>query len=267
LISAYKKCPADKRLLAGGGFYESIGSALAAVNARTQLKRTPVRQRQGAPITERLPRSSLLVMSLASIASVSAAQVRHREHSLGWANGAVTNTALDGRLSQAALQYRSYAPVPRIAFYDIAFPKDCAEFTGMSGHAVLVVTAVVQDSAELPPARIYLASGPGGTELPRIGGVQSRVASADVRATFGQFRVDALYLLSFHPDGGGRDVLMDFAAHRQGFRLAQLSGQVPKPLAACPESDTRSQVPSDSVLWALVRREYPDLSRALVTAH
>src|SRR5438876_1467080 len=144
---------------------------------------------------ERFPRSSLLAMSLASIVSVSTAQVTHREHNLGWANGAVTNTALDGRLSQAAMQYRSYAPVPRIAFYDIAFPKDCAEFTSMSGHAVLVVTAVVQDSTELPPARIYLGSGPAGTDLLRIASVQSRVASADVRATFGQFRVDALYLL------------------------------------------------------------------------
>src|SRR6266576_2542301 len=194
---------------------------------------------------ERLPRSSLLALSLASIAGVSTAQVTHREHYLGWANGAVTNTALDGRLSQAAMQYRSYAPVPRIAFYDIAFPKDCAE---------------------LPPARIYLGSGPAGTDLLRIGGVQSRVASADVRATFGRFRVDALYLLPSRPNVGARDVLMDFAAHRQGFRLAQLSGQVPKPLAACPEADTRSQLPSDSVLWALVRREYPDLSRALVSA-
>src|SRR5438445_7078712 len=90
---------------------------------------------------ERLPRSSLLALSLASIAGVSTAQVTHREHYLGWANGAVTNTALDRRLSQAAMQYRSYAPVPRIAFYDIAFPKDCAEFATMSGHAVLVVTA------------------------------------------------------------------------------------------------------------------------------
>ncbi len=85
---------------------------------------------------ERLPRSLLLAMSLASIASVSTAQVTHTEHNLGWANGAVTNTALDGRLSQAAMQYRSYAPVPRIAFYDIAFPKDCAEFASMSGHAM-----------------------------------------------------------------------------------------------------------------------------------
>src|SRR2546423_12629627 len=133
---------------------------------------------------EHFPRSSLLAMSLAAIASASTAQVTHREHNLGWTNGAVTNTALDGRLSQAAMQYRSYAPVPRIAFYDIAFPKDCAEFTSMSGHAVLVVTAVVQDSTELPPARIYLGSGAAG-DLLRIGGVQSRVASADVRATIG----------------------------------------------------------------------------------
>src|SRR6266487_3907758 len=89
----------------------------------------------------------------------------------------------------------------------------------------------------------------------------------DVRATIGEYRVDATYLHPSRHNDGARDVLIDFAAHRQGFRLAQLSGQVPKPLAACPEADTRSQLPADSVLWALVRREYPDLSRALVSAH
>src|SRR5947208_16576179 len=113
---------------------------------------------------ERLPRSSLLALSLASIAGVSTAQVTHREHYLGWANGAVTNTALDGRLSQAAKQYRSYAPVPRIAFYDIAFPKDCAELTSMSSHAALAATAAVQHSTQLPPQRIYLGTGPAGTD-------------------------------------------------------------------------------------------------------
>ena len=149
----------------------------------------------------------------------------------------------------------------------LPFQRTAPSSTSMSGHAVLVVTAVVQDSTELPPARIYFGSGSAGTDLLRIGGVQSHVASADVRATFGQFRVDALYLLPSRPNVGARDILMDFAVHRQGFRLAQLSGQVPKPLAACVEADTRSQLPSDSALWALVRREYPDLSRALVSAH
>src|SRR5204863_3890962 len=181
---------------------------------------------------ERLPRS-VLAMSLASIASVSTAQITHREHNLGWANGAVTNTALDGRLSQAAIQYRSYAPVPRIAFYDIAFPKDCAEFTSMSGHAVLVVTAVVQDSTELPPARIYFGSGSGGTDLLRIGGVQSHVASADVRATFGPFRVDALIASRPGPIAGRVAFLWTLALIRQGSGLAD-------PLARGPNHQRRA---------------------------
>src|SRR5438094_611315 len=88
-------------------------------------------------------------------------------HAPSQANGPVNNAALDGRLSQAAAQYRSYAPVPRIAFYDIAFPKDCGELAATDQQAVLVVTAVVQDSTELPPASIYLRSGSTDTKLPQ----------------------------------------------------------------------------------------------------
>jgi len=213
-------------------------------------------------------RSLLIAAGLGSIALLAAAQVtQHVEQNLGWANGPVSNTALDGRLSQAAAQYRSYAPVPRIAFYDIAFPKDCAELAAMNDQAVLVVTAVAQDSTELPPASVYLRAGPGDTKLPRAAGVQSRVISPDVKGTFGAFRVDVLYLLPVKQMLGEGDVLVDFAAHRQGFRLAHLSGQVPKPLAACPETRTPVQPPAGSVLWGLVRREYPDLSQAVAPAH
>lgn len=42
-----------------------------------------------------------------------------------------TNAALDARIREAAVQYRPYAPVLRVAFFDIAYPKDCAELVAM----------------------------------------------------------------------------------------------------------------------------------------
>jgi len=219
-------------------------------------------------MTERLPRSWFLGLGLASIAHLAPAQVTaHLERNLGWANGPVNNAALDGRLSQAAAQYRSYAPVPRIAFYDIAFPKDCGELAATDQQAVLVVTAVVQDSTELPPASIYLRSGSTDTKLPQLAGVQSHVASPDVRATFGNFRIDVVYLLPIQPNLRGGDILLDFAAHRQGFRLAHLSGQVPSSLVACQETRRASRLAPESALWTLVRREYPDLSQVIAPKH
>src|SRR3989475_10537485 len=100
----------------------------------------------------------------------------------------------------------------------------------MNDQTVLVVTAVAQDSTELPPASVYLRAGPGDTKLPRAAGVQSRGGSPDVKGTFGAFRVDVLYLLPVKQMLGEGDVLVDFAAHRRGLRRSHLSRQAPRAL-------------------------------------
>ena len=68
--------------------------------------------------------------------------VVHRESPVLWRRTPVTNSILDDRIRQAALEYRSYAPIPRVAFYDIAYPKDSLEFEALAGYAVMVLTAV-----------------------------------------------------------------------------------------------------------------------------
>ena len=198
---------------------------------------------------------------------VGTAQVVHLEHDLGWTNGSVTNSALDARIRDAAVQYRTYAPVPRVAFFDIAYPKDCGEMAAMNGHAVMVVSAVSQDSTELPPARVYAVLGTGERSLSQISGVESRVADATIHATFGSFRHDAFYLLPIEASRASADVLVDFAAHRQGFRLAQLSGQLPRTLHACSAAVSEQQAPPAAAIWELVTREYPDLARVLGSPH
>src|SRR6266487_1956348 len=172
--------------------------------------------------------SYAVCIAFAALSSPAWAQAAlHLETDAGWSHGAVSNAALDARLAAAALQYRSYAPVPRIAFFDLAYPKDSTEAAAMHGYAVLVVTAVVQDSTELPLPHVYVRSVNGDRELPLVARVASWLPASDtiVRPTFGRFRLDASYLLPVAARASQGDLLVDFATHRQGFRLIHFRGR------------------------------------------
>ena len=189
----------------------------------------------------------------------------HVESALAWSQGPVSNAALDARLAGAAIQYRSYAPVPRIAFFDIAYPKDSTEAAAMSGQAVMVVTAVVQDSTELPLPRVHVRSAADDRDLVLLGRVASLLPAGQdaVRLTFGRFRFDAVYLLPLAVRATEGDLLVDFATHRQGFRLAHFAGDVPEPVRRLKFAGASSQAPAASTVWVMVRREYADLAQAL----
>ena len=206
-------------------------------------------------------------MALATASSLAGAQAPvHVESGVAWAQGAVSNAALDARLRGAAAQYRSYAPVPRIAFFDIAYPKDSAEAATTRGYALLVVTAVVQDSTELPLPRVYVRSTGRDREVPLLARVASWVPATDtnVRVTFGRFRLDALYLLPIDARTTAGDLLADFASHRQGFRLTHFVGDVPDPVRRLGAITPAAQAPLASTVWPMVQREFPDLATALM---
>src|SRR6266702_2117598 len=216
-----------------------------------------------------LPRYVACVAFVALTASARAQSPVHLESDVGWSHGSVSNAALDARLAAAALQYRSYAPIPRIAFFDLAYPKDSAEAAAMNGYAVLVVTAVVQDSTELPLPHVYVRSVSGDHELPLVARIASWLPASDtiVRPTFGRFRLDACYLLPIAARASQGDLLVDFATHRQGFRLIHFAGDVPEPVRRLRFTGTSAEQPAASTVWAMVQREYPDLAAALVPRH
>ena len=205
-----------------------------------------------------------IALTATSIA-VSAQEPVHVESALAWSSGPVSNAALDARLTGAAIQYRSYAPVPRMAFFDIAYPKDSTEAAAMGGHAVMVVTAVVQDSTELPLARVHVRTTAEDRDLMVLGRIASLVPAGQeaVRLTFGRFRLDAVYLLPLAVRVEEGDLLVDFATHRTGFRLAHFTGDVPEPVRRSKFVGTSSPAPGASTVWAMVRREYADLAQAL----
>lgn len=173
----------------------------------------------------------------------------------------VSSEALSQRIEDAAVKYRANAPIPRIIFYEIAYPSSAQEYTEMGGHALLLVTAFSQQQAELPLKRAYIRLGGKESELKLITSVISQRPrdGSQIVATFGQYRADSLYLLPARLRLESAELLVDFTKNRDGFKLPMF----PDPtggsysLADVPPE----KMPSEEALAQFVRREYPGFTR------
>lgn len=207
---------------------------------------------------------SIIALAALLTSALAAQTPLHLESALHWSAGPVSNAALDARIQAALAQARAYAPIPRVAFYDIAYPRDSAESVFLHGRGILVVSAFSRDSTELPLTTVYITSASGTTSLSLVAGVASHVSQADTAlwATFGSFRYDAVYLFPVALRNPPADLMADFAAHRTGFRFAHFAeppDEVTRKLMALSFPST---APSDSVAWRFLKREYPDLATA-----
>jgi hypothetical protein len=182
----------------------------------------------------------------------------HYEESLGWSQTPVTNAILDQRIASAARQYRAYAPIPRAAFYDLALSKDSLEYLSMKGFGVMVLTVIVQDSAEIIPQQVYLATNERRFVLEPVAAVSSRTADSLVARTFGAWRFDAMYLapVAWRP----ATLLVDFV-RRRGFRLDSLGYAYPAIAEQLPRDlPSAEDAPRHDVVQAFMTREYPGLT-------
>ena len=184
----------------------------------------------------------------------------HLHHGPGYSRERVTNEALSEAIENTAHQYaRMGAIAARGGFYDLAFPRDHQEFLEMEGYGLLAVTAIVQDSSEIPLSRIYVRTREGDSVLQPIFTVSSRVSLEDsvVVKTFGRYRTDEMYLFPVHLRFARGVLLIDFAAHRKEFLLEEFPGEIPPPLQALPRQRPRALPPLETVR-RMVLREYSD---------
>lgn len=170
-----------------------------------------------------------------------------------------TPEAIQERIEEAEEEYRGAAPVPRIGFFDVAYPSDVDEYVELAGNAVAIVTVFVQDKDELPVKRAYLnLPGGGEVELKFITSVQSRQAEAGAKAakTFGAHRLDALYLLPLHLNFREASLMVDFNKARHGLRLGSIHGSTFVLKDKLPDK-TLADAPSEPALRQFIEREYP----------
>ena len=181
-----------------------------------------------------------------------------------WRNKPATPARMVERINAAAEQYKAEGPIPRVALYDIGFPRTIEEYHQLDGHAVLLITALSQERDELPLARVYVRSASGSevVELRPLNSVrsdQSGVTSNAVK-TFGAFRVDGLYLLPAHLRLMPGDLLVDFSKNRVGLRVATFGTPVSPEVEALHIEPPKGSGPDPGALSAFVAREFPGFS-------
>jgi hypothetical protein len=167
--------------------------------------------------------------------------------------------SIDKRIEIAAQDLKQTYPQggARYAASDMASPRDDDEYYKLGKNGVVLISAVTQDSAELPLARVAIRNGAVLTELkPLASGRRETAEGSVVREMFGRFRQDALYLVPLDQVKRGATLECDFAVHRQGFVITRLSEPPQGFILADPGRKSGPQ-PSASLLQAFIAREFP----------
>ena len=200
-----------------------------------------------------------ILLGVSLLGGIASAQERHLISRLNSESVPSTPESMAVRIQEAATEYHEYAPVPRVVFYDIAYPADEAEAKRLKGCAVLLVTAISQDQAELPLRRVYVASENGPVKLALLASVSSVNSENNdpVGNTFGKYRSDSLYLLPLRLTFEKRELFADFAKNRDGFKLAELEGPSSLELKQWSGLPIEKEPPSEKSLLDFIQREYP----------
>jgi len=149
------------------------------------------------------------------------------------------------RLEGIAREFEQHAPVPRVALYDVAFPKDKEEYKALNKHAVLLVTVVTQDPAELPIKRVYVRASEEDRELAMFLSPASATPAGLVREVLGPYRQDAYYLLPIASYFEPGQLLLDFAENRVEFLVTEYPRDLPVDLV--PKEDSLQPEPDITV--------------------
>jgi len=206
----------------------------------------------------------LCVVLSASSDSYAKRKTQHLEQSLGWTNQPLSKSALAERISSAALEYQAHAPIPRVAFYDVAYPASKEECDTLNGNAIVLISALVQDSTELPLTSVYLDGPRGKTKLKPFLLALTRVQDSTgvVSSTFGSYREDVILILPLDVWFGGTQLLVDFAKGRKAFRVGSHEKGIPPEVSYLSDAVLGKPLSDTSAARRLILREFPEMPTA-----
>jgi hypothetical protein len=174
--------------------------------------------------------------------------------------GEVSYAEMTERLEQSAIRTAKSAPkgAARGSSVDFCWASSPEEYRVLEKHVLVLVSAVTQDSAELPLRRVYVTTGGKETELIRLSSQLSGVKKGSKTfSVLGPYREDGFYLAPAGLMMSDGYLQADFAVRRNGFNLYKLPGTPPDFIKAdsnpMPAPDAKPDTPA---LKALLQREY-----------
>src|SRR5882724_4342645 len=171
----------------------------------------------------------MLCIGLPPLAALADAPIVHATASDPTGQGPTSAAAMNQRFEDVAAEYAG-RDVPRVAFSDITYPIDPAEFTVMDGYGVIWIAVVSQEKDELPLKRVYAMVDGKQVELHLASAhFAESSGSALVQKTLGPYRWDGLYYYPSYLSAEARQLLVDFAKNRSGFVMLNMV-EDPEPL-------------------------------------
>ena len=167
---------------------------------------------------------------------------------------------MTGRLEKSAINTAKVAPkgAARGSSVDFSWASNPEEYRALAKHALVLVSVVTQDAAELPLRRVYVNIDGRETELVRLSSQLSAVRKGSkTYSMLGPFRENGFYLAPAGVMMADGYLQADFAVRRNGFNLYKLPGSPPDSVKAdsnpMPAPDAK---PDMLVLKAMLLREY-----------
>jgi hypothetical protein len=149
-------------------------------------------------------------------------QTTHIVRNLGIQKGSVSTNTMTSRIKDAAVSYESYAPIPRIAVFDFAFPADLPEYNKLNGYGILYVASLNQDTTEYPIKRVFVKLNDGNSaELKLIGSIKVPIDDKTIKKVFGPNRIDYYYYFPYYLTIDKGQLMIDWTKNRSDFVLQQ----------------------------------------------
>lgn len=200
----------------------------------------------------------LLLLSVLAV-SVAAQDGQTNLSETKWYSHPVTGDYISGELDKLATQYAEYAPIPKMAIYDIGYPKNTKEFRDLDGYGLMLVAAVSQTKEELPVKRVYVSIEGRETELTRLHMYLSTASNItdQTAKTLGTFRMDSIYAFPVYLRLQRANVYVEFAKDPKPMVLAKFDGSTPPSLTRLPTGRPTGADYPKTALQTFMRREYP----------
>lgn len=181
--------------------------------------------------------------------------ILHLQTELKWSKSPSPLTTINKRIDTEA---QKLPKAHRVVYFDIAYPSSPHELIDLDRNAVLLVSAFSHNKRELPLKRVYVNSEGKTIELKIITFMLSIQNHTSLAAkTFGQYRMDGIYLFPIYLKAKPGNIAADFAKNRDGFVFSEVAVSNMEKLEGLPLSPPSGKGPSPDILQKFIAREFP----------
>lgn len=174
-----------------------------------------------------------------------------------WRDTPVAVESINARLREWAEENQRHGQTARMGMSEKGYPESAAEFNLLDGNALLMVTGVVHRPEMLPIKRVFAEFDREQIDLVPIKAVYSKNSNPQdlLAKMFGQYRVDALYLMPVYLRTKRGTISVAFSNDEgAALTIAGFDGPLADKL---PNTKPTGEGPSKKALEAFIAKKFP----------